>query len=93
MELPIRKIRQVRPEYNDSCGPSTSYTLGFMVGERSFILGTFYVGPYMEPEHGDEMKAVESIIDRIVSLGIPPAPDVLQPSQFTEQQNVQKEQL
>jgi hypothetical protein len=64
----IEKIKQVKPDFKPSTGPTTTTMLGFKVGTRSFMLGTFYEGPFMDRRHGDELLAVESIVDKLVQF-------------------------
>jgi len=66
--MKVEKIKQVKPDFGTACGPTTTTTLGFKVGTRSFILGTFYEGPHMDERHGKELDAVERIVDSLVHL-------------------------
>ena len=62
----VEKILQTRVGFAESAGPWTAYTIGFKVGNQSFILGEFYEGPHCEQAHLDQRKIVEDIVDRLV---------------------------
>ena len=65
----IVKIKAVKHDYSTNSGPSRVTTLGFKdtsEGEE-YILGVFYVGPYMEEWADIELAACERTIDRMVT--------------------------
>ena len=65
----IEKIKAVKHDYSASSGPSRTITLGFKdtIEERDYILGVFYIGPYMEDRAEIETAACERTIDRMVT--------------------------
>lgn len=65
--MKIEKIKSVNPKYGESCGPFDITTLGFKIGDISFILGEYYGGPYMIPEHGILLDKTEKAIDELCS--------------------------
>lgn len=59
------KIKQVRHEFYDGVGPAETTTLGIKYGDRSYILGTYYIGPYCNKGSEEEKKKTELFIDNI----------------------------
>jgi hypothetical protein len=67
-EMKIKKIKATKPDFSDGGGPSETVTLGFSVGNRDFILGTYYFGPGMNTNHVQMFGEIEDLIDQIVGL-------------------------
>ena len=68
MKKDIKKIKAIRTEYHERIGPAEVITLGFKVGDISYILGTVYIGPYMQEGHAEWLKKTEEFIDYIVDV-------------------------
>jgi hypothetical protein len=62
----MKKIKEIKRGFSDGTGSYEVRTLGFMAGERSFILGTYYFGVGMSPTTADKYEELESVIDEIV---------------------------
>jgi hypothetical protein len=63
--MKFTKIKQVKHDFKEFIGPSRTITLGFSADDRSFILGTFYIGPHCEDDVDQEMEALEKVVDEI----------------------------
>lgn len=64
----ISKIKEVKHDFHSGAGPSTTTTVGFRINDRDYILGKFYIGPYMGNDCGTALEEAENDIDSIIRL-------------------------
>lgn len=64
--MEIKKLKAVKNEYHEMAGPSQAITLGFVVGEDSYILGSFYFGPGMLEDQIEYHNRLDRFIDHVV---------------------------
>lgn len=66
----FKKIKAVRREFSEQNGESIVTTLGFTLGEKSFVLGVFYEGMYMSQDASVDLMETEKVIDALLASSL-----------------------
>ena len=66
--MKIEKIKAVKNDFHESCGPSETISLGIKVNDDTYMLGTFYFGPGMGENQVGPHNRLERFIDHVVKL-------------------------